>query len=75
MIYFCLCVASATTTTTSATTTLPPVQIVSPSDIIRNCEQPVVIGTLVSTVLVGVITNIALAVFMAKTVASFDAKK
>ena len=70
-----LFVATRTTTTTSATTTLPPVQIISPSDIIRNCEQPLVIGTLASTVVVGIVCNIALAVFVAKTVAGFDRQK
>jgi hypothetical protein len=62
----CLFEASTSTTTTSATTTLPPVQIEDPSDIIRQCQQPIVIGTLASTVVVGVVTTVIFAIYMSK---------
>lgn len=66
MIFFSVLIASTTTTVTTVTTTLPPVQVESPSDIIRHCQQPVIIGALLSTVGVGAITAVIFIVFMSK---------
>ena len=60
------CIATTTSTTTSVTTTLPAVQQVDPSELIRQCEQPVLIGTFVSTVGVGAATAVAFGVLFAK---------
>jgi hypothetical protein len=40
---------------TSTTTTLPLVQVGSPSDIIKHCEQSITVGTLLTTVDVAVV--------------------
>jgi multisubunit Na+/H+ antiporter MnhC subunit len=66
----CLFEASTSTTTTSATTTLPPVQIEDPSDIIRQCQQPIVIGTLLTTTVVGVATTAMFGVLFSKMATS-----
>jgi len=63
-------IATTTTTTTSVTTTLPAVQQVDPSELIRQCEQPVLIGTFVSTVGVGVASSIVYGVVFAKMAAA-----
>ncbi|CAF0880652.1 unnamed protein product [Rotaria sordida] len=60
----------STTTLTTTTTTMPAVQILQPSDIIKKCEQPVIIGTLLSTTVVGAISLVVYGVFMAKIAAS-----
>ncbi|CAF4667715.1 unnamed protein product, partial [Rotaria sp. Silwood2] len=62
--------STISTTSTTATTTNPPVQMLRPSDIIKKCEQPVVIGTLLSTTVVGAISLVIYGVFMAKIAAS-----
>ena len=59
-------VASTSTTSTTTTTTGVPLQIIGPSEIIKQCQQPVAIGTILSTFGVGIVTSIAYAVFMAK---------
>lgn len=65
-----LFLATTTTTTASVTTTLPPVQVVDPSSLIKQCEQPVIIGTLASTVIVGVITTVIFGIFFSKVATS-----
>ncbi|CAF3416628.1 unnamed protein product [Rotaria sp. Silwood1] len=62
--------STTTTTSTTSTTTVPPVQILQPSEIIKKCQQPVILGTLLSTTVVGVISSIIYGVFMAKIAAS-----
>jgi uncharacterized membrane protein len=61
---------TTTTTVTTTTTTLPPVQVESPSDLIKHCQQPIIIGTLASTVLVGAITSVIFGIFMSKMATS-----
>ncbi|CAF4279938.1 unnamed protein product, partial [Rotaria sordida] len=58
------------TTSTTTTTTMPAVQILLPSDIVKKCEQPVIIGTLLSTTVVGAICLVIYGVFMARIAAS-----
>ncbi|CAF1403097.1 unnamed protein product [Rotaria sordida] len=58
------------TTSTTTTTTMPAVQILQPSDIVKKCEQPVIIGTLLSTTVVGAICLVIYGVFMARIAAS-----
>jgi len=60
----------AVTTTTTQSTTVPPVQIVDPSELIRQCEQPVIIGTFASTTVLGVVCNVIFAVVFAKMAAA-----
>ncbi|CAF1016655.1 unnamed protein product [Rotaria sp. Silwood1] len=62
--------STTTTTSTTSTTTVPPVQILQPSEIIKKCQQPVILGTLLSTTVVGVISSVIYGVFMAKIAAS-----
>jgi len=53
------------------TTTLPAVQLVDPSELIRECEQPVLIGTFASTVGIGIVSSIIQAVVFGKMAAAF----
>lgn len=59
-----------TTTTTTVSTTLPPVQVVNPSDLIQQCEQPLIIGTMASSVVMGVASNVIFGVVFSKMAAS-----
>ncbi len=63
-------VASTTATTTTMSTTLPPVQIVEPSDIIKQCQQPLIVGTLLTTVGVGAVSAVVFGVVFSKLAAS-----
>jgi hypothetical protein len=56
--------------TTSATTILPPVQVESSRDIIKHCQQPIIIDTLASAVLVGAISAVVFGIVFPKLTAS-----
>jgi uncharacterized membrane protein len=62
--------ATTSTTTTSVTTTLPPVQIENPSDIIKHCQQPIIIGTLLTTTVVGAVTTTIFGIVFSKMATS-----